>query len=62
MKRQLKSGFTWEYREGAKMLDIHVPARGVDDDRFTVSVPRSKVRSLECFITRVAWHRERRAK
>jgi len=62
MITKLKSGFTWEYRNDAKMVDIHVPVRVVDDNKFMVSIPRVKARSLLCFLNRVAWHRERRKK
>ncbi len=59
MIRKLKSGFIWEYDEYKKEVCLYIPDT---DQNLKVFIPRVKVRSLLCFLNRVAWHREKRKK
>ena len=57
---KLLSGYTWEYVEDAKTLCLYHGDEGNEEG--VILIPRAQVRSLGCFVNRVAWHRSPRKK
>lgn len=56
MIRKLKSGYTWEYSDEEKVLFLYHENKGEEEG--VILIPRSKIRSLGCFINQIAWHKD----